>query len=154
MTREGGTEEGGDPACWLAGVCDACGGLVESGGAHECQVGAPGLPAVELDAVTAAGGRDGVLWALASGGDLNANLVSLSPQGIIAEHTNREVDVLVVVLDGAGTAWVDGRGRLLARHSLMQIPLGASRRVHAGPHGLRYLSVHRARPPLGIRPRR
>ena len=31
--------EGGDPACWLDHVCDACGRFVEDPATHEC--GAP-----------------------------------------------------------------------------------------------------------------
>ena len=30
------TDEGGDPACWLESVCEACGAFVDDPGAHDC----------------------------------------------------------------------------------------------------------------------
>lgn len=104
----------------------------------------------DLSAVPVDG--DGVQWTLGDAADLNANLVHLEPGSGIGEHVNDEVDVLVVVLDGSGTAAVDGSTpATLGPQVLALLPKGSRRRIDAGPDGLRYLSVHRRRGPLRIR---
>ncbi len=109
--------------------------------------------AVALDTVDLAG-ADGAVWSLPHDGDLDANLVKLSPGAGMAAHRNTEVDVLVVVISGAGTLTVDGHTVEVDRHHLVRIPQGTLRSVEAGPGGLVYLSVHRARPGLRIGPAR
>jgi mannose-6-phosphate isomerase-like protein (cupin superfamily) len=102
-------------------------------------------------------GRSGTgpLWGMAST-DLNATLLAWPPAHEIAEHVNEELDVLVIVLDGHGTAIIDGETHELAAGSAILIPRGTRRRLVAGEPGLRYLSVHRRRGPLQIQatPRR
>lgn len=105
---------------------------------------------IDLAAVQATG--DGVAWSAGAGG-LNVNLVVLGPGAVIDEHGNDEVDVLVVVVGGAVAVTVDGERHHVAGAVAGVIPRGAVRRVEAGPDGARYLSVHRARGPLGVRPR-
>jgi quercetin dioxygenase-like cupin family protein len=82
--------------------------------------------------------------------DLNATLLAWPPAHEIAEHVNSEVDVLVIVLEGHGTATIDGEAHTLAATSAILIPRGSRRRICAGGDGLRYLSVHRRRGPLQI----
>jgi quercetin dioxygenase-like cupin family protein len=96
-------------------------------------------------------GRSGVgpLWGIAST-DLNATLLAWPPAHEVAEHVNGELDVLVVVLDGHGTAIIDGETHDLAAGTAVLIPRGARRRIAAGEAGIRYLSVHRRRGPLQI----
>jgi mannose-6-phosphate isomerase-like protein (cupin superfamily) len=106
---------------------------------------------VDLDRL--AGSGDGVHWALAGSGDLNANLVRLDPGHAIGEHGNDEVDVLVVVLAGTGRLTVDGEAIDLAPHVAVHVPKGARRSVAAGEQGLAYLTTHRRRGPPGIRSR-
>ena len=91
----------------------------------------------------------GPLWGLAST-DLNATLLAWPAGHVVAEHVNAELDVLVVVLDGAGSATVDGRTHVLATGGALLIPRGARRCIRAGDPGLRYVSVHRRRGPLQI----
>ena len=93
----------------------------------------------------------GPLWGMAST-DLNATLLAWPAGHDVAEHVNAELDVLVVVLEGRGTAIVDGVGHELAAGCALLIARGARRRITAGDGGLRYVSVHRRRGPLQIQP--
>jgi mannose-6-phosphate isomerase-like protein (cupin superfamily) len=93
----------------------------------------------------------GPLWGMAST-DLNATLLVWPAGHEVAEHVNGELDVLVVVLDGHGSAIIDGEPHDLAAGSAILIPRGTRRRIRADDVGLRYLSVHRRRGPLQIQP--
>jgi uncharacterized cupin superfamily protein len=93
----------------------------------------------------------GPLWGMAST-DLNATLLAWPPGHEVAEHVNAELDVLVVVLDGRGSAIVDGVEHVLTAGRALLIARGVRRRITAGDGGLRYLSVHRRRGPLQIHP--
>lgn len=95
-------------------------------------------------------GPDGVVWSIAAGYELNANLVRLSPGGGVGAHVNDEVDVLVVVLAGTGTLRVDGTAASLDADRVAVVPRGARREIAAGAAGLLYLTVHRQRGPLRI----
>jgi hypothetical protein len=71
----------------------------------------------------------------------------------IGEHVNEAVDVVIVVLAGAGRLITDGRGTPGAPHVVAHVPRAARRSVRAADEqGLDYLSIHRRRGPLGIRP--
>jgi mannose-6-phosphate isomerase-like protein (cupin superfamily) len=91
----------------------------------------------------------GPLWGMAST-DLNATLLSWTPGHEVSEHVNGELDVLVIVLGGSGSAVIDGESHDLAAGNALLIPRGTRRRITAGDAGLRYLSVHRRRGPLQI----
>ena len=91
----------------------------------------------------------GPLWGMAST-DLNATLLAWRPGHVVAEHVNEELDVLVVVLSGNGTATIDGEPHDLTAGSAILVPRGTRRQINAGDAGLRYLSVHRRRGPLQI----
>ena len=91
----------------------------------------------------------GPVWGMASE-DLNATLLAWPAGHELAEHTNDELDVLVLVLAGTGAAVVDGERHDLAPGTLLLIEKGRSRGIRAGDAGLRYLSVHRRRGPLQI----
>jgi mannose-6-phosphate isomerase-like protein (cupin superfamily) len=93
----------------------------------------------------------GPLWGMASA-DLNATLLSWPAGHEVAEHVNAELDVLIVVLGGSGTATVDGEQHALKAGRALLIEQGTTRRITAGDGGLRYLSVHRRRGPLQIQP--
>ncbi|HEY9557387.1 MAG TPA: cupin domain-containing protein [Acidimicrobiales bacterium] len=128
MTSEGvGGDLGGDPACW-AGVADDERALVVDLGPRLEEPG------------------DGVHWTLEPDSQLNTNLVRLDPGHSIGEHTNDEVDVIIVVLAGAGHVLLDGRHVPVRPHTLVHAPTGAARSIHAGDSGLSYLTVHRRRP--------
>ena len=129
---------GGDPACWshLAGDDGHEAGLPD------------GVVVVDLGAPQA--GVGGAIWSLPHGGDLDANLVRLDPDGAIGEHVNNDVDVLLFVQAGSGQVDIGGTGRVLAADHLALIPRGVRRSITAGPSGITYLSVHLRRSPLGI----
>lgn len=95
---------------------------------------------------------DGVVWALPDSEDLNANLVHLDPGHEIGRHVNQEVDVIIVVLAGTGDLHVDDRVDALVAHAVAHIPKGTARHIQAGDDGLRYLTIHRRRGSLDIRP--
>ncbi len=106
----------------------------------------PGAGPVDLSRVAGAGG---VVWSVSPGG-FHGNLVVLGPGGAVGAHRNDAVDVLVVVLDGEGMAAVEGEPVRLAPTAALLLPRGATREIAAGPAGLRYLTVHAERAPLGI----
>ena len=95
------------------------------------------------------GSGTGPLWGMAST-DLNATLLAWRPGHVVPEHLNEELDVLVVVLSGTGTAIIDGEPHDLTAGSALLVPRGTRRQINAGEAGLRYLSVHRRRGPLQI----
>lgn len=106
---------------------------------------------VRLEDTLAAGlTGDGVHRSLAGDGDLNVNLAHLDAASAIAGHVNDEVDVLVVVLAGTGRLEVGDAHHDLAPSTLAYVTRGERRSIVAGPDGLTYLTVHRARGPLRV----
>lgn len=113
--------------------------------------GPPGAAAVVVDLDSAdTSGPAGVVWSLPHSGDLDANLVHLDPGGVIPEHANQEVDVLLSVVSGRGTLLLGGVEHALRGYVVALVPKGANREIRAGSTGLTYLSIHRRRGPLGI----
>lgn len=103
-----------------------------------------------VDVLTGTG--TGPLWGMASR-DLNATLLAWPPGHELAEDTNTEVDVLLIVLGGGGVVVVDQRKHTLAPGHVVLLEKGSSRRIRAGGDGLRYLSVHKRCRPLRVAPR-
>ena len=132
---------GGDPACW-AHLFDDHEDTHDLGGPPE------GALIVDLGAAPVGGG--GAIWSLPHGGDLDANLVRLDPDGAIGEHVNNDVEVLLFVQSGAGQVQIGEMRHDLAADYLALIPRGVRRTITAGPSGITFLSVHRRRSPLGI----
>ncbi len=95
------------------------------------------------------GDSAGVAWSY-SGRDLNANIVVWAAGGGVAEHRATEVDVLIVVLEGALVAQVEDRVHTLGQGDVIVIPLGCRRALTAGSEGVRYLTAHRRRGPLSV----
>ncbi|MGZ3097331.1 hypothetical protein [Streptomyces sp. H72] len=95
----------------------------------------------------------GALWRLAEPGrQLDANVVRIPAAGRVDTHTEPDLDVLLLVLDGEG-ALVGSEGRQpLRAGALAWLPHGSTRAVHAGPDGVTYLTVHRRRPGMRIKP--
>src|SRR5438105_12935497 len=104
---------------------------------------------VDLGAVST-GDVDGAVWSLPHGGELDANLVRLGAGAAIDEHCNEEVDVLVLVRSGDGEVVVGGKAHQISRGHLVLIPRGSRRAIHAGGHGLIYMSIHRRRGPIPL----
>ena len=112
----------------------------------------PGAHLVVEPDVDAAHGVGGVVWKLPHAGDLDGNLVRLAAGRSIDAHVNAEVDVLMIVREGDGVLEVDGEAHRLAPTALALVPRGARRAITAGADGIAYLSIHRRRSGLGIRP--
>jgi quercetin dioxygenase-like cupin family protein len=91
----------------------------------------------------------GPVWGMASS-DLNATLLVWPAGHELAEHTNDERDVLLIVLEGSAVAVVDGDENVLVTGSALLVEKGRSRSVRAGEGGVRYLSVHVRRSGLQI----
>jgi quercetin dioxygenase-like cupin family protein len=112
--------------------------------------GQTALPA-DLEALSASAmGREGVIWSLEAGYDLNANLVRFSAGRGVGKHINDEVDVVFVGVSGAGEVQVDGREHALDAGKLVFVPKGARRSTRGVSEDFAYLTVHRRRGPLRI----
>ena len=82
--------------------------------------------------------------------DLNANVVAWPAGDGVGGHVNTALDVLIIVTVGALTLTLDGANHALVAGDALLVPKGARRAITAGPEGVRYLTCHRARPPLQI----
>jgi mannose-6-phosphate isomerase-like protein (cupin superfamily) len=91
----------------------------------------------------------GPVWGMASR-DLNATALVWPAGHELAEHTNAERDVLLIVLEGSGMATVAGNEHALAAGNALLIEKGEARSLRAGDDGVRYLSVHIRRGALQI----
>lgn len=109
--------------------------------------------ATEIGALTAATSQaSGALWKLAEPGrQLDANVVRLLPGQQVKHHVEPDLDVLLLVTCGDGTLHSDDGAQQLAEGSLLWLPRGSARALHAGDHGLIYLTAHRRRPGMQIR---
>ncbi len=138
-------------------------GVTAHGGGSAGDVARP-KELARLDAVSAAasagaeadaGGRGttGAVWRLSEAGrQLDANLVRLEAGATVAAHAEPELDVLFLAVAGCGTLTAaDGSTIALTPHALVWLPRGSRRALTAGPEGLAYLTVHRARPGMRIR---
>lgn len=104
---------------------------------------------------TAAPDDRGALWQLAQQGrELDANLVRLPPGAEVGEHQEDVLDVLLVVLAGGGRLTPGGGGAPLelTPSTVTWLPRTSRRALAVGPDGLAYLTVHRRRPGLAIKP--
>lgn len=102
-------------------------------------------------AVLPVGEHGGAVWRLepASRG-LDANVIDLPAGDEIAAHDGPDLDVLIHVLAGSGTLETENGPIALATGTIAWLPPHARRRFIAGAEGLRYFSVHRRKPGLGI----
>ena len=106
----------------------------------------------DLEAVAAsAAGREGVVWALDVGEDLNANLVHFGAGRGVGEHGNDEVDVVFVGVSGAGFVEVDGRAHALEAGKPVFVPKGVKRSTRGDSENIAYLTVHGWHGPLRIK---
>ncbi len=91
----------------------------------------------------------GPVWG-AESEDLNATVLVWSAGDGPPEHVNDERDVLLVVLGGSLELRVEEDIRELMEEETVIVGKGRRRKITAGGRGVRYLSVHRRRPPLQI----
>ncbi|MFH8974838.1 hypothetical protein [Streptomyces sp. NPDC017890] len=95
----------------------------------------------------------GALWKLAEPGrQLDANVVRVLSAGRVDTHTEPDLDVLLLVLDGEAVLVCADGERPLRAGLLTWLPHGSTRAVLAGPLGVTYLTVHRRRPGMRIQP--
>ncbi|MBQ0827034.1 hypothetical protein [Streptomyces tagetis] len=117
--------------------------------------GAP-LPRVLADtaALLAPGAESsGALWRLAEPGrQLDANVVRVPAGGRVGTHREPDLDVLLLVLDGAASLTGSDGEHALRPGMLTWLPHGSTRALEAGPDGVAYLTVHRRRPGMRIGP--
>lgn len=98
----------------------------------------------------------GALWKLTEAGrQLDANLVHLPAHQCVETHAEPDLDVLLLVIAGHGAMDTTDRTEplQLTDGALLWLPHGSTRRITAGAEGLSYLTVHRRRPGMQIRPR-
>jgi len=93
----------------------------------------------------------GPVWG-AESDDLNATVLVWPPGEGPGEHVNAERDVLYVVLAGTLVLTVEGVDLALAAGEATIVAKGTKRRAVAGAAGVRYLTAHRRRGGLQIRP--
>ncbi|MBV7701597.1 DUF2249 domain-containing protein [Nocardia nova] len=95
----------------------------------------------------------GAIWTLpVRRRDLDANIIRLAARGRIDAHTGPDLDVLIHVLDGTGTLTTELGELELTSGALVWLPRRSRRAFTAGPHGLRYLTVHQRRQALALDP--
>ena len=114
------------------------------------------LPRILADASQVASGdlvpdAAGAVWKLQMRQrDLDANVVRLQPGAAIGRHAGPDLDVLLLVLAGAGQ--IETELSLLDLHpgALTWLPRRSWREISAGPEGLAYLTVHQRRQALAL----
>lgn len=77
--------------------------------------------------------------------DLNLNVVVLDAKGGVAHHTNTEVDVLLVGIDGEGRVDIEGQTHRIGAGQAIVVPKGSSRSIRCATDTFAYLSCHRRR---------
>ena len=77
--------------------------------------------------------------------DLNLNLTVLDADNGVARHTNTEVDVLLVGIDGAGYVEIDGQTLRVGPGQALVVPKGSVRSIRCEGDHFAYLSCHRRR---------
>ena len=94
----------------------------------------------------------GPVWGVATE-DLNATILEWPSSAGPGVHVHNERDVVLAVLAGSVEIELDGGVRRAAAGEVVVIEKGSSRRISAGPDGVRYLTVHRKRAGLAIKSR-
>ena len=110
-----------------------------------------GVARVVADATGVLTAAPGIVWRHdAPGRQLDANLVHLAAGREVAVHAEADLDVLLVVVAGAGTLRGDGPDAPLTTGSVVWLPHGARRGLAASDDGLAYVTTHRRRPGMTI----
>jgi quercetin dioxygenase-like cupin family protein len=94
----------------------------------------------------------GARWTLTEPGrQLDANLIHLPAGQRVDTHSEPDLDVVLVIVDGGGTVGTPDGEQALADGNVVWLPRGSTRNITAGNNGLSYLTIHRRRPGLQIR---
>ena len=83
---------------------------------------------IDIATVLCQTGNDGPMWSVNSD-QLNVNLLRLPSGDGVAEHTNHEVDVVLVIFEGSGDLTVDGVAYPLIPGRVFVVPRGATRAI-------------------------
>lgn len=97
-------------------------------------------------------GKGGPQWGAATE-DLNLTVLSWKLGQGVAEHTNNELDVLWIGLEGSAEVVVDGEIYQLEQGGTIVIPRGTSRSLESTSERCSYISIHRRRAGLTIKSR-
>lgn len=122
---------------------------------NEPKTDAPNNDALKID-LKVSSAHSGVQWSYESD-DLDLTLLHWrGHKGGVAAHVNAEVDVVLIVIEGAGIVTVNGNAyRLESGHAVL-VPKGSTREIAPVGEEFRYLSVHRRRrglmPTMGGKP--
>lgn len=95
-------------------------------------------------------GYKGTVWTLEGSEDLNANLVRFPSGEGVGEHVNKQVDVVMIGVDGFGKVTVDGREHHLSVGGMVFVPKHARRSVKSESDKFAYLSIHCSRGPIRL----
>jgi quercetin dioxygenase-like cupin family protein len=107
---------------------------------------------LDLHALVARVPGQGPLWTY-TGDDLNVNLVVWPAGAGVSEHVNREVEVLLIGVEGNGVVTVGGQEHAVNPGEILVIPRGAPRAIVSQSPRFAYLSVHRRRAGMWPAPR-
>lgn len=99
---------------------------------------------VDLAEIAGIGGERRPAWSQQTE-DLNINFIVLEAGGIMPEHINTEVDVLIVCVEGSGRIGIDGQRHELRSGQAIVIPKGTRRSIQVVGERFAYLSCHRRR---------
>ena len=102
-----------------------------------------------LGDLLAGDGPDGPRWSHTSA-QLNINLIRLSTGATIPLHRNAEVDVLLLIVAGMGSATIDDASYTLHAGDLLLIPRGAERSLRSDSDDFAYVTCHQRR--AGLQP--
>ncbi len=102
---------------------------------------------INLPALVRAAVADGPVWTHTST-DLNVNLIVVNGPGGVPDHTNDEVDVVFIGVEGTGTIVIDGVHHQLTAGSLVIVPKGTRRGLTVTEGRCAYVTCHRRRTPL------
>lgn len=99
---------------------------------------------VDTLALTTSIAHDGALWSTATE-QLNVNVLRFRHAEGVPLHLNNEVDVVVVVLSGAGTLTIDDQQHVMQPGRLYVIPRGVQRSIICTAEELVYITCHQRR---------
>lgn len=91
----------------------------------------------------------GPQWGTATS-DLNLTVLSWKEGQGVAEHTNTELDVLWIALEGTADITINGQIYPLQQGGAIVVPCGALRALKSTSENFRYISIHKRRAGLQI----
>ncbi len=94
--------------------------------------------------IAASATANGAVWSLTSA-DLNMNVVVIAANAPIQRHLNREVDVVVIAVEGEGIVRVDEEEFRLGPQEILVIPKGSWRSIQPAGSSFSYMTIHRRR---------